>query len=52
MPSSQESNRPLVGHLLENEMEFVIIGVTALVYIAAYKWLIGQAEKSPIEDAQ
>lgn len=33
-------------------MEFLIIGAAALAYIAAYKWLIGQAEKSPIEDAQ
>lgn len=32
-------------------MEFVIIGaVVALAYYAAYKWLVAQAEKSPIED--
>ena len=33
-------------------MEFLIIGVAALAYIAAYKWVEAQAEKSPIEDAQ
>lgn len=33
-------------------MEFAIIGAVALAYYAAYKWLVDEAEKSPIEDAQ